>query len=122
MVKINFTNNQTAFEYALYMIAGSYFDKAICKSQLIEHNMFIQYKEQRLDKQYQMEDICIHFMNDLVRRLPEKYFKQNMDVHLVRRKPGKPMQILFMSDEHIINVQCIYAGNKSKIDYTVWSR
>ena len=28
MVKMNFTNSQTAFEYALYMIAASYFNKS----------------------------------------------------------------------------------------------
>ena len=80
MVKMSFTNNQTAFEYALYMIAGSYFDKATCKSKLIERNMLLQYKEQKIDKQYQMEDMCIRFMNKLAHNLPRNYFKQNMEV------------------------------------------
>ena len=122
MVKMNFTNNQTAFEYALYMIAGSYFDKAVCKSKLIERNMLLQYKEQRIDRQYQMEDICIHFMKGLEKRLPKEYFKQNMEVHLVRHGAGKPMEIMFVNDTCMIEFICKYAGKKSQIDYRVWTK
>ena len=39
MVKMNFTNSQTAFEYALYMIAASYFNKSACLSEITEKNM-----------------------------------------------------------------------------------
>ncbi|SDB03126.1 hypothetical protein [Eubacterium oxidoreducens] len=48
MEKMNFTNKQTAFEYAFYMIAASYFNKAICRSKMTEQNMLIQYKEQKV--------------------------------------------------------------------------
>ena len=122
MVKMSFTNNQTAFEYALYMIAGSYFDKATCKSKLIERNMFLQYKEQKIDKQYQMEDMCIRFMNKLVHKLPRNYLKQNMEVHLVRRQSGKPMEIIFANNTCMIDFICRYAGNKSQIDCRLWSK
>lgn len=122
MVKMSFTNNQTAFEYALYMIAGSYFDKATCKSKLIERNMLLQYKEQKIDKQYQMEDMCIRFMNKLAHKLPHNYFKQNMEVHLVRRQSGKPMEIIFANNTCMIDFICRYAGNKSKIDYRFWTK
>ncbi len=36
MVKMNFTNSQTSFEYALYMIAASYFNKSDCLSEITE--------------------------------------------------------------------------------------
>ncbi len=48
MVKMNFTNSQTSFEYALYMIAASYFNKSVCLSEITEKNMLLQYKEQKL--------------------------------------------------------------------------
>lgn len=36
MVKMNFTNSQTSFEYSLYMIAASYFNKSACLSEITE--------------------------------------------------------------------------------------
>jgi len=118
MVKMSFTNNQTAFEYALYMIAASYFDKAVCTSVFSEKNMLLQYKEQKLDKQYQMEDICIRFMDKVAEELPEKIFKQNMQVRLGKRE-GAPTQIRFENDQYILCFTGNYAGRKSQIDYRI---
>ena len=47
MVKMNFTENQTAFEYAMYMMFGSYFDKAVHKNKILEKKMRVQYMEQK---------------------------------------------------------------------------
>lgn len=122
MVKMNFTNNQTAFEYVLYMIAASYFDKTVCTSKLTERNMLLQYKEQKLNKQYQMEDFCINFMEDLISKLSQEFFKQNMEVHLIRRATAERTEIVFMNDNSIIAFRAIYAGRKSQIKYKIWMR
>jgi len=53
MVKMNFTNNQAAFEYAMYMMLGSYFRKASCKNKLMEKKalkkIFLKMNESRND-------------------------------------------------------------------------
>ena len=121
MVKMNFTDNQTAFEYALYMIASSYFDKAICTSYFTEKGMLLQYKEQKLDKQYSMEDICIRFMDEIADELPEEMFHQDMWVHLSKRK-GTPTEILFENENYILRFTGNYAGRKSKIDYRIYNK
>jgi len=121
MVKMSFTNNQTAFEYALYMIAASYFDKAVCLSKMTEKNMLVQYKEQNLNKQYQMEDICIDFMDQLAKRLPSNYFYRDVEVRLERIAPGV-REINFLDNQHIIAFRAKYAGRKSEIKYRIWSK
>ena len=122
MEKMNFTNNQTAFEYALYMIAASYFDKTVCLSKLTERNMFLQYKEQKLNKQYQMEDICIDYMEKLADKLPSNYFRFNMNVKLNRTASSGLTEIVFINEQNIITFQGVYAGNKSQIHYQVWTK
>lgn len=119
MVKMNFTNSQTAFEYALYMIAASYFNKAKCKNRLLEKNMFLQYKEQKLDNQYKMEDICIGYLEKLVKELPEKVFKQDVEV-LFRKKEDGTTKILFMNSKFIIEFYGVYEGHKSKIEHQIF--
>lgn len=116
MVKINFTNNQTAFEYALYMIAASYFDKAVCKSKFIERKMLVQYKEQKLSSQYRMEDICIDFMEGFVKSVSSDFFHQDMDVYLAKKSINAPFEIVFKNNRYCISFIAKYSGNKSKID------
>lgn len=122
MVKMSFTSNQVAFDYALYMIAASYFDKAICKSKLTEGNMLLQYKEQKLDKQYQMEDVCIRYMDRLMKELPREIFSQDVEVHLRRKAVGEPTQILFVGDRYSVKFSGTYKGTKSEIDSRVLTR
>lgn len=121
MVKMNFTNNQTAFEYALYMIAASYFDKTVCLSRITERNMFLQYKEQKLIKQYQMEEICISFMDELISKLPSSYFNRSVDVKLNRITPYLT-EIAFLDEHMAITFRALYAGKKSKIIYQLWKK
>ena len=120
MIKMNFTDNQTAFEYALYMIASSYFDRAICQSKLTERNMLLQYKEQKMNNQYQMEEICIRFMDELATKASERFFNQNMVVHLRRNEEGNTTEILFENKNCAIVFSGLYAGKKTKIDYQIW--
>ncbi len=121
MVKMNFTNNQTAFEYALYMIAASYFDRTICISRVTERKMLLQYKEQKLNKQYQMEDICIEFMDDLAKKLPADFFNRTVEVKL-NRMTSRIIEIIIGDNQSFIVFRAIYAGKKSEIQYQIWRK
>ena len=44
MQKMTFTSNQTAFEYAIYEIVGSYFKKARCQSMIQEQKLIVHFK------------------------------------------------------------------------------
>ncbi len=122
MVKMKFTDNQTAFDYAIYMIASSYFKSASCDSKILERSMLLQYKEQRLDNQYLMEEICIRYMNDLVKKLPEFIFSSDMKVKLKRQGNGQPVEIYFINDKFIIGFAGTYKGRDSFIDYQIWTK
>ena len=119
MVKLNFTNNQTAFEYALFMIASSYFDRVECKNKLLEKNMLLQYKEQKLESQYRMEDFCIAYMDGLQKKFPTQIFKQNMKVHFRKEKNGTT-GVIFVSRKYILQFHGVYVGKKSNIDCRLW--
>lgn len=119
MVKMSFTDNQVAFDYALYMIAASYFDKAVCKSKLNESRMFLQYNEQKLERQYSMEDICIRFMNGIMPVLPKELFSQCVDVHLGRKLYNCRFitEVCFVSELYTISFYGTYKGKGTEIQY-----
>lgn len=120
MAKMNLTNNQTAFEYALYMIASSYFDKTVCQSIIQERKMFVQYKQQKFEKQYHMEDICIRYMDELQKKLPEWFFEKQMIVRLVV-KNGFTV-VTFQNRKGVLELWGAYKGNKTNIHARVWMK
>lgn len=121
MVKMNFTNSQTSFEYALYMIAASYFNKSACLSEITEKNMLLQYKEQKLNSQYQMEEICIEFMDNLVSKIPSRFFERSVAVKLNKTASGKT-EIVIGDKQSFIVFHAPYAGKKSQIRYQIWCK
>lgn len=95
--KMNFTNNQTAFEYAIYMMVGSYFDKAVCTSNLQEKNMYLQYKEQKRESQYLMEDICLDYLEkNLINLVPSDFWNEKVGVRFVQHKEDAHREVQFL--------------------------
>ncbi len=121
MQKMCFSNPQVAFDYALYVMASSAFAKTTCKSTLLEKNMLLQFREQKLNTQYQMEDICIALLKKEVRRFPKSLRRQEMTVHL-RKRSGFPTEVLFVSPRYIVSFCGTYAGKNSKLSCRVWER
>lgn len=111
MERMKLTDNQMALEYAMYMIASSYFKHATCRNRLLEQRMLIQYKEQKLDNQYRFEETCIAYMENLVKKLPGKILTDDTEVHFV---PGRH-EVHFESDKHILVFRCLSKGRKISI-------
>lgn len=69
-------NTQKAMLYVVYMIVGSYFDKTIIATKVLEKKLLLYYKEQNVNKQYKLEDICISYV--------EKRLKKEIDPDMWR--------------------------------------
>lgn len=82
MEKMNMSNKKIAFGYALYMIASSYFNDVVCDSKIIERKMLLHYREVKKEQQYDMEDICINFMDQLIKVIPERVVNQAVKIRL----------------------------------------
>lgn len=119
MVKMNFSNDQTAFAYAIYMIASSYFDKAICRNKFFEGTMVLQYKEQKNDTQYRMEDGCILLMDKLYKELPEDVFSHCVDVHFKRKSEKDLLMISLDSEAYSFRISGSFAKKKAEFSVTV---
>lgn len=112
MMKMNFTNNQIAFDYAIYMIVGSYFRKTTCKNDLQEKRMRLHYCEQKVNNQYRMEDICISYVEKkLMKTLPKEIWDEEMEVHFIFEKSGS-VRILFVGKNYSL---LIWGKYKEKI-------
>ena len=121
MAKMNLINNQAAFEYTLFMIASSYFKSTRCRNKALEKKMLLSYKELKKESQFLMEDICIRFMNKLIRKIPREALNEKFVVEL-RRAENAPTEILFISKKYILSFMGIYVGRQSKINCRVLTK
>ena len=122
MMKMNFTDNQVAFDYAVYMIVGSYFSKAKCTNPLLERGMRLQYCEQKLNDQYHMEDICIRYVEkELLKILPSRFWENEMQVRILPQSVGGS-EIQFLGPDFILRVRGSYSGKKSRIFHELWMK
>ena len=119
MEKINFTSNQAVYEYVLYMIAGSYFVKATCTTDLTERNLRLHYKEQKPSTQFEIEDYCIKFMDKFEKRLGAEFFERNVIVRLVRFRCNQPISIVFFCGGMELTLSAFYAKKKTIIRYRI---
>ena len=100
------------------MIASSYFNRAECKNKLLEKSMLLQYKEQKLESQYGIEDLCISYMDDLQKKLPPQIFKQNMKVHLRKEANGTTGVILVSKNIFFSSMEYMQEKNPiSTVDF-----
>ena len=56
------TNNQNAFNYAVYMMLGSYFKQMEAVSECYVQKLYLYYVENKRERQYSFEDIAIRFV------------------------------------------------------------
>lgn len=118
MIKANVKNPQSSLEYALYMIASSYFDECTVTSKRMEEKLFLYYCEEKADNQYLFEDMSIRYMDSLKKKLPEDFFKRKVNVKILKHKDF-PTEIVFSSPDMRMSLICEYAGKKSRIFHRI---
>lgn len=118
--KMNLTNNQMALEYAIYMIAGSYFKNVKCLSPNREMKMLLNYKEQSLDNQYRLEEACIRELHKMARKLPFSFFNQTVRAQIVKRDDHNV--IVFSDGKTMLVIWGNSKGNHLDIKWEVWTR
>lgn len=122
-MKMKLTDNQTAFEYAVYMIVGSYFQSAGCKSVLQEQRMRIQYWEQKLDTQYRMEDCCIRYVErQLLEQVPKDCWEQKVKVTFCTDSETGESEIRFEGDRYVLSIFGQWDRRRSELSHLCFKR
>ena len=91
-----YDNEQYAADFAMYMMASSYFNKAkLVSGKLFERKLAMQFRERRLERQYELEEMCIQFVEEiLMNKLPGDIWDNEINVKLFK-EPGKTENIVF---------------------------
>lgn len=87
------SHEQQENAYILYMIIGSYFNKCICKSKMIEMNLMIYYKEMRFGKQERKEQLVIKAVEQIFGRRKSQLADLNCEAIIAR--DGSDYKLVF---------------------------
>lgn len=115
----NFENVQMSLDYAIYMIVGSYFGKAVCCTTFMEKKLHLMYGQESLSTQYFLEEICDRYVKQNI--LPEfpAMERQNVEV-FIERKPGSSVtSIIFEGKGFELIIRDEHQGRKCKITHSL---
>lgn len=115
-------NHQNAFDYCMYMMLASNFQKSHISTPLHEKKLYLYYKEEKESDQIQMEEQCLRYIQKLEQKLPPEVWQQSMDVHLVGRPDGAYTTIKLQSRDYVIYVKTQYSKNNPQINLKLWTR
>ena len=107
------TNNQNAFNYAVYMMLGSYFKQMEAVSECYVQKLYLYYVENKRERQYSFEDIAIRFVERVLQKqLPEvlvSFFARD----------GRNY-VAFQGARYTLVVQNDYRGARTKLQYQLY--
>ena len=124
MQKMTFTSNQTAFEYAIYEIVGSYFKKATCVSTIQEQKLIVHFKEQKQDTQCLMENKVDGYVRAvLLKKLPPEIWDEEVSVEIRKAPESELMNIIFYGEKYALIVKGAYRGkNNAEFNYRFFTK
>lgn len=113
-----FTRNQNAFDYAVYMMLGSYFAQAEAVSECYVRKLYLYYVENKRERQYDLEDLAIDYAEDvLMKQLPAELWKERVTVSFT--KNGDRNYVIFEGARYTLVVENSYRGGRTKLSYKV---
>ena len=114
-------DHQKSFEYAIYMIFGSYFGKTVCKSPAKEASMHINYAETPVSLQYEMEEYVEREAEKLLSGRAGKLAKESAEVSFVQTS-GQYTEIRFIGNHTMIRLIGRYRKEGSEIRAELWTK
>lgn len=117
---VNTKDSQMAFDYAVYMMVTSYFKKATCNTKWQEKKLLLNYREQKRDFQYAVEDIAIKFARRVLRKnVDRSIWKQEVEVSLIGHESSPQTRIRIVGKGFTLELLTEYHSRKNlKIKYT----
>lgn len=112
-------DRQRAFDYCMYMMLTSYFQKSICRSKYLEKKLYLYYQEQKQNDQIAMEEQCIRLIEqEILPKVPQKYQMREVDTHIRRRKNYPGAELLIHTGDYILRVATNYDKKRPEIFMT----
>lgn len=120
---MNQMEKQRAFEYSIYIMLSSYFDKPNCNTQLQEKKLCLAYQELKENVKQNYDERSIHIIEkELLPKLPKNFMNQQFDFTLVGREDNPFTEIRLQNEDYMLRLKSKYAKNAPKMVYEIWQK
>lgn len=114
------TPRSKALAYAIFMIVGSYFKKAVPVSDIKEKRLRLYYSEQKRDNQIKMEEQCIKYFENFINdELTEDMLNDMVEVKFIDMSNRDSIKVIFNGFDWSLSINGIYTGNKLRFEYEI---
>ena len=114
---------QRAFDYSMYVMLNSYFDKAVCTSDLQRKKLSLAYQELKDEDKdfFDAQSIAI-IEKELLPNLPAGFTKQKMQLSLVGSDDKMYTEARLSNDMYVLRIKARYAKRGTKLVHEVWKK
>ena len=112
---------QRAFDYSMYVMLSSYFDKSVCNEKLQIQKLRLAYQELKdEDKQVYDEQSIRMIEEQLLPNLPKYFIEQKMKLRLLGKEDSKYTEIRLQNENYVLRIKTNYKKKKPILLYEVW--
>ena len=123
MAKMNDEGMQNAFDYVLFMISSSYFEKQpVNQNTFQEKRLFCYYKDVSSKIQIEMEHTCIRYVEkELSKIVPESFWNQESEyknmVYMVPDEENGVTEIIYETEKNILRLKGKYNSSTHRAEF-----
>ena len=123
---MNKTEKQRAFDYSMYIMLSSYFNKTVCATNMQQQKLYLAYQELKDTEKQQFDEKSVQLIEkELLPKLPSWFFNQQMQVLLLGTEDDEYTELRFQNRYYVLRVKVFYDNkNKKKpvLVHEVWKR
>ena len=120
---MNQTERQRAFDYSMYVMLSSYFDKTVCTTKLQEKKLCLAYQELKDEIKQDYDESSIKIIDkELLPKLPRQFTQQQMDLALLGSTDKACTEIRLQNDDYVLRIKSRYSKRAPKMVYEVWRK
>ena len=114
---------QRAFDYSMYVMLTSYFENAVCISDLQRKKLSLAYQELKDEEKDSFDTQSISVIEkELLPNLPLDFTRQKMKLSLVGSDDRMHTEVRLSNDAYVVRIKARYAKNGSGLVHEVWKK
>ena len=120
---MNQTEKQRAFDYSMYIMLISYFDKTFCTTHLQEKKLCLAYQELKEEHKQIYDEKSIRLIEEeLLPKLPKRFLEQQMELALLGSADVPGTEIRLQNDNYVLRIKSRYDRKRPGLAYEVWRK
>ena len=114
---------QRAFDYSMFLMLSSYFDNAVCTSDLQRKKLCLAYQELKDEDKDSFDEQSIAIIEkELLPNLPKDFTSQKMQLALVGSDDRFYTEARLSNEEYVLRVKAKYIKHGSVLMHEVWKK